>query len=221
MCCKSSRESKQVNLILEQSKKKTLLVDDDEDLIDLGNPSYMETQEILEKWQRIRDKYAPETDQYVKVSVIQNLKKWMVEDKYEQQERLEEKKKYNFYQKRSKQSIFEIISMSQFRLSLYSIFNLTDDLELANLKIKKVRNQLKVVKESCEKQDDYIKQMKAQYEKSSQDIKRLTQNVVSEEPDTNVVPEEMNNSVFDHNIDSLQEKEMKKSTISPTKGLVK
>lgn len=62
MVCKGSREYKQVNLILEQSKKKTLLVDDDEDLIDLGNPSYMETQAVLEKWKAIRDKYAPETN---------------------------------------------------------------------------------------------------------------------------------------------------------------
>ena len=48
--CKNSKEAKQVNLILEQSKKKSLLEGDNEDQIDLGNPSYSETQGILEKW---------------------------------------------------------------------------------------------------------------------------------------------------------------------------
>ena len=127
------------------------MVEDDEDLIDIGNPSYGETQELLEKWDKIRNKYAPESDSYQKVSVLHNLKKWIQEDKYEQQERLEEKKKYNFYKKRSTSSIFEIISLAQFRLSLYSIFNLTDNMEMATLKIKKVRNQLKLVKENYDK----------------------------------------------------------------------
>ena len=53
-------------------------------------------------------------------------------------------------------TIFEIISMSQFRLSLYSIFNLTDDLEMAGIKIKKVRNKLNVVKESSDAHDQVI-----------------------------------------------------------------
>ena len=67
-------------------------------------------------------------------------------DKFEQQEKVEEKKKYNFYKKRSTTSIQEIISMAQYRLSLYSIFNITDDLEFANMKTKKIRNQLRMVK---------------------------------------------------------------------------
>lgn len=53
------------------------MVEDDEDLIDLGNPSYSETQAVLDKWIVIRDKYAPETDQYKKQSVISSLKNWM------------------------------------------------------------------------------------------------------------------------------------------------
>ena len=133
-------EFRQVIVILEQSKKKTLLVDDDDDVIDIGNPSYQETQEIFEKWDVIRNKHAPETDTFKKISVMANLKKWLDEDKYDQQERIEEKKKYNFYKLRSTTSSFEIVSLAQFRLSLYSIFHLTDDLELATLKTKKVRN---------------------------------------------------------------------------------
>lgn len=40
--------------------------------------------------------------------------------------------------------------MAQFRLSLFSIFNITDELDLACLKTKKVKNQLEVVKESTD-----------------------------------------------------------------------
>lgn len=57
----------------------------------------METQEVLEKWEAIRDKHAPDTDAFKKVSVVQNLKKWIDEDRFYTQERIEEKKKYNFY----------------------------------------------------------------------------------------------------------------------------
>ena len=41
---------------------------------------------------------------------------------------------------------FELISMAQYRLSLYNIFNITDHMEINTLKTKKVRNQLKLVK---------------------------------------------------------------------------
>ena len=61
-------------------------------------------------------------------------------DPYEYHERVEEKKKFNFYRRRAKTALFEIISLAQFRLSLFSIFNITDDLEMAHLKTKKVRN---------------------------------------------------------------------------------
>ena len=42
--------------------------------------------------------------------------------------------------------LFELISMAQYRLSLYNIFNITDHMEINTLKTKKVRNQLKLVK---------------------------------------------------------------------------
>ena len=73
-----------------------------------------------------------------------------VKDQYEEQERIEEKKKYNFYNRRSKLAIPEVISMAQFRLSLFSIFNTTDDQEIAGLKTKGIKNQLEVVKESTD-----------------------------------------------------------------------
>lgn len=41
---------------------------------------------------------------------------------------------------------FELISIAQYRLSLYNIFNITDQMEINTLKTKKVRNQLKLVK---------------------------------------------------------------------------
>jgi hypothetical protein len=72
--------------------------------------------------------------------MFQSLSLFIQEDKFTQLERAEEKKKYGFYKKRSMTSIPELISLAQFRLSLYSIFNITDDLEMANIKTKKVRN---------------------------------------------------------------------------------
>ena len=50
--------------------------------------------------------------------------------------------------------------MAQFRLSLYSIFNITDDLEMAALKTKKVRNQLRLVKD---KSDETTEKLEAAY----------------------------------------------------------
>ena len=35
---------------------------------------------------------------------------------------------------------FELISIAQYRLSLYNIFNITDQMEINTLKTKKVRN---------------------------------------------------------------------------------
>lgn len=47
MISKSSKEFRQVNVVLEQSKKKTLMVEDDDDVVDIGNPSYQETEDLL------------------------------------------------------------------------------------------------------------------------------------------------------------------------------
>ena len=60
-------------------------------------------------------------------------------NKFDQEEKTETKIKYNYYKKRSLVGVWEIISMSQFRLSLYSIFNLTDEIEMSTMKIKKIR----------------------------------------------------------------------------------
>ena len=48
--------------------------------------------------------------------------------------------------------------MAQFRLSLYSIFNITDDLEMAALKTKKVRNQLRLVKDKSDETTQKLEQ---------------------------------------------------------------
>lgn len=80
-------------------------------------------------------------------------------DEYDNEERVEERKKYNFYNKRSEMTVFEVISMAQFRLSLYSIFNISDDMEMSNLKTKKVRNQVRIVKDQSDKDHDTLKQV--------------------------------------------------------------
>ena len=137
---------KRVKIIIAHSKMKTLFRDSDDEDQDVTVPSYNETEKILEQWEAIRTKYAPETDSYAKVNMFNALAN-KEEDKFEYQERIEERKKYNFYNRRSKLNIPEIINLAQYRLSLFSVFNITDDLDLAALKVKKVRNQLGVVKD--------------------------------------------------------------------------
>ena len=54
----------------------------------------------------------------------------------------------------------ELISLAQFRLSLYSIFNITDDLEMANIKTKKVRNQVRMVNTRIDSMEAELKKLK-------------------------------------------------------------
>ena len=90
---------------------KAFFQDSDSSDEDDGMPSYNDTEEILKKWEAIRQKYAPETDSYAKVNMFGALKN-AIKDEYEHQERIEEKKKYNFYNKRSKLAIPDVISMA-------------------------------------------------------------------------------------------------------------
>lgn len=64
----------------------------------------------------------------------------MTNDRFYEQERIEVRKKYNYYKMRIQMPFFELISMAQYRLSLYNIFNITDQMEINTLKTKKVRN---------------------------------------------------------------------------------
>ena len=79
---------------------------------------------------------------------------------------------------------------------------------MAQLKIKKVRNQLKVVKDNTNNQDKEIEKMKALYEESKDTIRNLTQKVYGGSVQTTNndvnIPEENTNSVFIHNIDKMQ-----------------
>lgn len=72
------------------------------------------TSELLQKWEAIREKYLPDGDTYKKHSILKKLA-CLVDinvDEFEKSEREEERLKYNFYMKRSKVSIKEMISMS-------------------------------------------------------------------------------------------------------------
>lgn len=150
---------RRVQQIIEISEAKSLFRDSDDEEQDESVPSYNETELILEKWEAIRQKYAPDTDSFVKKNKFQAFKD-TTKDSYENQERIEEKKQYNFYKNRGKLAIPELISMAQFRLSLYSIFNITDDLEMAGLKTQKLGNQLALVKESNDRANKEIVMLK-------------------------------------------------------------
>ena len=53
----------------------------------------------------------------------------------------------------------ELISLAQFRLSLYSIFNITDDLEMANIKTKKVRGLVRHMNVRVDQLEKEVKNM--------------------------------------------------------------
>ena len=87
-------------------------------------------------------------------------------DKFDQEEKTETKFKYNYYKKRSQVGVFELISQVQFRLSLYSIFNLTDDIEMDKLKTKKVRGQVRLLNR---RSDLVQKEIRAYAQKQKED----------------------------------------------------
>lgn len=59
-------------------------------------------------------------------------------------------------------SIFDLISMAQYRISFYGIFSLSDDVRMGNLKAKKIRDQLRVVKDDLEVYKDELKASKVE-----------------------------------------------------------
>ena len=113
------------------------------------------------KWEEIRDLYYPEGDSYANIKdSATHICTPPVTDIFEYQERIEEKKKYKFFQKRSYMSMFELIQMAQYRISFYGIFSLSDDVRMGTLKVKKIRDQLRVVKEDLECYKDELKAAK-------------------------------------------------------------
>ena len=123
----------------------------------MKNISYDETEEILVKWEEIRDRYYPECDSYVNMKDVLMHVCSPTDNVFEYQERAEEKKKFKFYQKRSVMSLSDLISMAQYRISFYGIFSLSDDVRMANLKAKKIRNQLRIVKDDLEVYKEELK----------------------------------------------------------------
>ena len=101
---------------------------------DLGDISYSKTKKILKEWAAIRDKYYPECDRW------SNETPKKCDNLYEQEERDEEHKKFKFYKGRALSRFWSLIPEAQYRLSLMSIFNLTDEIKFANHKAKKLRN---------------------------------------------------------------------------------
>ena len=61
---------------------------------------------------------------------------------FEAVKRQEMGRKIDFYQDRADATFWDLIPMAQFRLSLWSIFGLTDRITLNSQKAKKVKNLL-------------------------------------------------------------------------------
>ena len=115
--------------------KKTLDITYDDDLEEI---TYSRTEKLLAAWAQIRDKYLPESDRW-KLDPLQKS-----DSLYENEERLEEKKKFDFYQARATSDFWTLVPFAQFRLSLMSIFNLADNFKFVELKAKKLKNQLRI-----------------------------------------------------------------------------
>lgn len=58
--------------------------------------------------------------------------------------RQESGRKFDFYQERANATFWDLIPLAQFRLSLMSIFTLSDNIALNGLKAKRVKNLLSV-----------------------------------------------------------------------------
>ena len=115
-------------------KEKTLATKDD----DLGLITYSRTKQTLDEWAVIRDKYFPESDRWGLNSLQED------DNLFENEERKEEKKKFEFYKKRATSTFWDLIPLTQFRLSLMALFTLADDLTFSGNKVKKLRNQLRL-----------------------------------------------------------------------------
>ena len=81
---------------------KTMAKKDD----DLGDISYSRTKQVLAEWAQIRDKYLPESDRW-KQDTIQKI-----EDPYENEERQEERRKFDHYLKRSNDNFWTLIPLA-------------------------------------------------------------------------------------------------------------
>ena len=114
-------------------------------------PTYDDTKVLFDKWERIRDKYWPKSDLYSKNNTFQEICELFQLEEFDQQEKLEEKKKFNFYTNRQKMGVFDVVALAQFRLSLMNIFGLFDDILVDEIKTDKVYNQIHIVKDQVEK----------------------------------------------------------------------
>lgn len=172
----NSREIKQAKRIISQSKAKSIVPVDLDNSMDpeyIGIPSYSETQQLLDKFENIRQKYMPDADTYAKKTLNQRIHFYMTNDRFMEQERIEVRKKYNYYKMRIQMPFFELISIAQYRLSLYNIFNITDQMEINTLKTKKVRNQLKLVKIRLDDNQKQDHETMSKIEKLQAEIEQL------------------------------------------------
>ena len=93
-----------------------------------------------EKLEELRNKYWPE-------SSLENQIKRCCHNKYEAEDKAQEKKKLNFFKQRSSAPLLDVVGLTQFRLSLMSILRLSDSIIINDMNAKTLRNQVRVVRE--------------------------------------------------------------------------
>ena len=88
-------------------------------------------------------------------------------------------KNYNYYMTRTKQSFMDLMAAAQFRLSFYNIFYLTDSVDLVKLKTKKVRNQVKIIRDRLETTQEINKSEVDELKKKYESLENLFHNFQS------------------------------------------
>lgn len=104
---------------------------------------------MLDKLDAVRQKYSPETDPFKKMEA-KNYLSQLSEDSFDRCKDIQYSKKFKYYKDRAARTMVQLISVAQFRLSLFNIFNLTDNVDMVKLKNKKVKNQVKILRERLE-----------------------------------------------------------------------
>ena len=115
---------------------------------------YSQTQELLDKLETVRKKYCPESDSFQKDSMESYLTQLKM-DEFDRQRSIQQTHKFQYYSERISQSFVDLMSAAQFRLSLFNIFNLTDNVDLVKMKNRKVKNQVKILRERLESATQY------------------------------------------------------------------
>ena len=93
---------------------------------------YSKTRAVLAQWQEIKDKY------YIEESMAHNG-----DCQFEKIWKQEKQRKIRFYEERANATFWDLIPLAQYRLSLMSIFNTSDQIALNSGRALKLKNVVK------------------------------------------------------------------------------